>query len=177
MILRDSGGDGVEQSNRKVREFAAAFGEHMADEHQASAMAGRVMGLLLVSQPTERTIDNLAAELQVSRGAISMAMKDLLQLGIIEKTARPRDRRRYFSLKRNLWARLYLDQRANFGDHLEMAERGLDLLRGQPLEAKRPLIEMAAFSRFIIEQMPEFIARWEKESPDLIAALERRHAE
>ncbi|MEN6370306.1 MAG: MarR family transcriptional regulator [Thermotogota bacterium] len=167
----------MEQSNRKAREFAAAFGEHMAVEHRSSAMAGRVMGLLLVSPSAERTIDDLATELQVSRGAISMAMKDLLQLGIIEKTTQPRDRRRYFSLKRNLWARLYLDQRANFSDHLEMAKRGLDLLRGQPLEAKRPLIEMAAFSQFIIEQMPEFIARWEKESPDLIADLERRHAE
>ncbi len=176
MMLRDSGGDGVDQSNRKVREFAAAFGEHMADEHQASAMAGRVMGLLLVSRPTERAIDELAAELQVSRGAISMATKDLLQLGIIEKTARPRDRRRYYSLKRNLWARLYIDQRTNFSDHLEMAERGLDLLQGKSLEAKRPLIEMAAFFRFVSEQMPEFIARWETRGPDLIAELERRYA-
>ncbi len=106
-----------------------------------------------------------------------MATKDLLQLGIIEKTARPRDRRRYYCLKKNLWARLYLDQRTNFGDHLEMAERGLDLLKGQPLEAKRPLIEMAAFFRFVSGQMPEFIARWEKESPNLIADLERRYAE
>ncbi|MDD5263708.1 MAG: MarR family transcriptional regulator [Candidatus Bipolaricaulis sp.] len=167
----------MEQWDRKAREFAAAFGEHMAVEHQASAMAGRVMGLLLISQPAERAIDELAAELQVSRGAISMATKDLLQLGIIEKTARPRDRRRYYCLKKNLWARLYIDQRANFSDHLEMAERGLDLLKGQPLEAKRPLIEMAAFFRFVSEQMPGFVARWEKESPNLISDLERRYAE
>lgn len=167
----------MEQWSRKVREFAAAFGEHMAVEHQASAMAGRVMGLLLISQPAERAIDELAAELQVSRGAISMATKDLLQLGIIEKTARPRDRRRYYCLRKNLWARLYIDQRANFSDHLEMAERGLDLLRGRPLEAKRPLIEMAAFFRFVSGQMPEFVARWEKESPHLISDLERRYAE
>jgi hypothetical protein len=98
-------------------------------------------------------------------------------LGIIEKTARPRDRRRYYCLRKNLWARLYIDQRANFSDHLEMAERGLDLLRGQPLEAKRPLIEMAAFFRFVSGQMPEFVARWETESPKLISDLERRYAE
>lgn len=167
----------MEQWDRKVREFAAAFGEHMAVEHQASAMAGRVMGLLLISQPAERAIDELAAELQVSRGAISMATKDLLQLGIIEKTARPRDRRRYYCLRKNLWARLYIDQRANFSDHVEMAERGLDLLKGESLEAKRPLIEMAAFFRFVSGQMPGFVARWEKESPKLISDLERRYAE
>ncbi|MDD5220664.1 MAG: MarR family transcriptional regulator [Candidatus Bipolaricaulis sp.] len=167
----------MERLDRKKREFAAAFGEHMAVEHRASTMAGRVMGILLVSQPAEGTIDDLAAELQVSRGAISMATKDLLQLGIIEKTTRPRDRRRYYCLKRNLWARLYIDQRANFSDHIEMAERGLGLLEGQPLEAKRPLIEMAAFFRFVSEQMPEFIGRWETRGPALVAELERRYAE
>ncbi len=163
--------------DQKVREFAAAFGEHMAVEHQASAMAGRVMGFLLVAQPAERTIDDLATGLQVSRGAISMATKDLLQLGLIEKTARPRDRRRYYCLKRNVWARLYLDQRANFRDHLEMAERGLALLKGKPVEAKQPLIEMAAFFRFVTEALPDFVAEWEKKSPKLIADLERRYAE
>jgi DNA-binding MarR family transcriptional regulator len=177
MMLPDFGGEDLEQLDRKGREFAAAFGEHMAVEHQASAMAGRVMGLLLISQPPEGAIDDLAAKLQVSRGAISMATKDLLKLGIIEKTTRPRDRRRHYSLKRNLWARLYIDQRTNFGDHLEMAERGLDLLQGKPLEAKLPLIEMAAFFRFVSEQMPEFIARWETRGPDLIAELERRYSE
>jgi DNA-binding MarR family transcriptional regulator len=165
------------QPDRKMREFAAAFGEHMAVEHQASAMAGRVMGLLLVLQPPEATIGDLAAELQVSRGAISMATKDLLQLGIIEKTTRPRDRRRYYSLKRNLWARLYMDQRANFSDHLEMAERGLDLLQGKPLDVKRPLIEMAAFFQFVREQMPVFIEQWENRGPELIAELEQRYGE
>jgi len=106
-----------------------------------------------------------------------MATKDLLQLGIIEKTARPRDRRRYYCLRKNLWARLYIDQRANFSDHVEMAERGLELLKGESLEAKRPLIEMAAFFRFVSGQMPGFVARWEKESPKLISDLERRYAE
>lgn len=159
----------------KVREFAAAFGEHMAADHQSSAMAGRALGFLLVAQPAERTIDELAAGLQVSRGAISMAMKDLLQLGLIEKTTRPRDRRRYYCLRRNVWARLYLDQRANVRDHLEMAERGLDLLKDRPLEAKRPLIEMAAFFTFLSDVVPEFIDEWEKRSPKIIADLERRY--
>mgnify|MGYP001186479161 CR=1 FL=1 len=168
---------GVAHDERKVREFAAAFGEHMAADHQASAMAGRVLGILLVAQPAERTIDDLAAGLQVSRGAISMAMKDLLQLGLIEKTARPRDRRRYYCLRRNVWARLYLDQRANVRDHLEMAERGLDLLKGRPLDAKRPLIEMAAFFTFLRDVMPEYIDEWDKRSPKIIAELERRHRE
>ncbi len=176
LMVRDSGGGNMERLDRKRREFAAAFGEHMAIEHQASAVAGRVIGFLLISQPPETTIDDLAAELQVSRGAISMAAKDLLQLGILEKTARPRDRRRYYSLRRNLWARLHLDQRANFSDHIEMAERGLDLLREKPLDAKRSLIEMAAFFRFVNGQMPEFIARWEKSGPALIAELEKRYA-
>ena len=177
MMALDGGGESLAQPDRKTWEYAAAFGEHMAVEHQASAMAGRVMGLLLILHPPEATIDDLAAELQVSRGAISMATKELLQLGIIEKATRPRDRRRYYSLKRNLWARLYIDQRANFSDHLDMAERGLALLQGKPLEVKRPLIEMAAFFRFVSEQMPEFIAQWETRSPQLIAEFERRYGE
>lgn len=106
-----------------------------------------------------------------------MATKDLLHLGIVEKTARPRDRRHYYCLKPDLWARLYLERRDNFRDHLEMAERGLEMLKGQSLEAKRPLIEMAAFFRFVDDEMPEFVARWQKRSPELLVELEREHAE
>jgi DNA-binding transcriptional regulator GbsR (MarR family) len=168
------GGDPLDRLAQRKREFAALFGEHMALEHEASAMAGRVMGSLLVSHPGERTIDELTSDLGVSRGAISMATRDLLRLGMIEKTGKPRDRRHYYHLRPDLWARLYLERTDNLRDHIAMAERGLEILSGEPLEAKRPLMEMAVFFRFMMEEMPEIVARWRRRSPQMLAELEDR---
>ena len=154
--------------------YAERMGAHMAEEHLTSHMSGRVYGALLVSASAERSIDELAGLLRASRGAISMATKDLMKSGIVERISRAGDRKRYYRLRPNVWSRLYLEQVKNMEEHVQMAEEGLELMRGESSESKERLLEMGAFFRFILEEMPSVVDRWKKRAPELIAELESK---
>ena len=75
------------------RQFIEDMGDLM-DEHGMPHMAGRVIGALLVCDPPHRSLDELAEELQASKGAISMSTQLLIRLGVIEKISIPGERRR-----------------------------------------------------------------------------------
>jgi len=150
------------------------MGIHMADEHSMSHMAGRVFGALLVSDSPEQSIDELATTLRASRGAISMATRELLRTRVVEKLGRAGERRHYYRLRPHLWSRMYLERTDNFQEHVLMAEQGLELLRDQSGETKERLLEMAAFFRFLLEVMPDIVERWKDRSPELMDELAAR---
>ena len=156
-----------------LRAFVEEVGADLADT--LPPMAGRVMAALLVSVSAEMSLEQLADLLRASRGAMSMATQTLLRLGIVQKVRRPPDRRSYFRLRPNLWSELYLESLEHYQTHVRNAEQGLALLAEEPLETKARLIEMSAFFRFIVRGLPEFIARWREEGPQLIEDLCEEH--
>jgi DNA-binding transcriptional regulator GbsR (MarR family) len=64
--------------------------------------AGRIFGLLLVSEEP-RSLDDLAAELQVSKASVSTNTRLLEQRGVLEQVSRPADRRDYYRVPRDLF--------------------------------------------------------------------------
>jgi DNA-binding transcriptional regulator GbsR (MarR family) len=154
--------------------YAERFGLHIADEHTMPNMTGRVMGSLLITREPERSIDSLAEELRASRGAISMAIKDLTRLGLVEKVSRAGDRKYYYHLRPNVWARMYLERLDNYEEHVRIAEEGLRLLDGEPPERRERLLEMGAFFQFLLEKLPEAAAEWRERGPELMKSLERK---
>src|SRR5437867_3493939 len=65
-------------------------------------IAGRIFGLLLVSDDA-RSLDDLAAELRVSKGSVSTNARLLEQRGLLERICRPADRRDYYRAPRDLF--------------------------------------------------------------------------
>jgi DNA-binding transcriptional regulator GbsR (MarR family) len=65
-------------------------------------IAGRIFGLLLVSDDA-RSLDDLAAELQVSKGSTSTNARLLEQRGLLERVCRPADRRDYYRPRPDLF--------------------------------------------------------------------------
>src|SRR5437762_2128546 len=55
-------------------------------------MAGRVLGWLLLCDPAEQTMQQLADHLDASMGSISTMLRLLGQLGLIEKSSIPGER-------------------------------------------------------------------------------------
>lgn len=152
--------------------FAERFGLHMAEEHTMPHMTGRVVGSLLVTMESERSIDSLSEELRASRGAISMAIKDLSRL--VEKVSRAGDRKFYYRLRPNVWSRPYLERVDNYEEHVRLAEEGLRLLADEPAEKRERLLEMGAFFQFLMEKLPEAASEWRTRGPELMRALERK---
>jgi DNA-binding transcriptional regulator GbsR (MarR family) len=65
-------------------------------------IAGRIFGLLLVSEEP-RSLDDLAAELRVSKGSASTNARLLEQRGLLEQICRPADRRDYYRVRPDLF--------------------------------------------------------------------------
>jgi DNA-binding transcriptional regulator GbsR (MarR family) len=66
-------------------------------------IAGRIFGLLLVSAEA-RSLDELAAELQVSKASISTNARLLEHRGVLEQVSRPADRRDYYQIPHDLFS-------------------------------------------------------------------------
>ena len=54
----------------------------------------------------------------------------------------------------------------------ELAREGLDVLRDAPAERRAVLLEMEAFSEFLLEQMPIMQREWEARREALVASGE-----
>jgi len=146
------------QAHRQFVEDAA----DMIAEHGLPHMAARVIGALLICVPPHRALDELAEQLDASKGAISMATQLLLRLAVIEKISIPGERRHYYQIRRDVWATLFMQKEEELERHFRITERGLRLLDGKPVEAKRRLVELLVFLDFVAEELPGFSERWQK---------------
>lgn len=143
------------------RQFIENVGD-MIDEHGFPHMAGRVVGALLVCVPSQLTLDELATELQASKGSISMATQLLLRLSVIEKVSIPGERRRFYRIRPDIWSTLFAQREEHLDRNRQVAEQGIRLLEGKAIDAKRRLLEMLVFLDFVAEESPGFASRWEK---------------
>jgi DNA-binding transcriptional regulator GbsR (MarR family) len=66
----------------------------------------RVHALLLVSEEP-LGLDDLAERLQISRGNVSMCLKELRSWGVIRRTHRPGERRDYYLPESDAWSMLF----------------------------------------------------------------------
>jgi DNA-binding transcriptional regulator GbsR (MarR family) len=163
----------MDESSAGRRQFIEDTGDLM-DEHGLPRMAGRVVGALLICCPPHMSLDELAEALQASKGAISMSTQLLLRLGIIDRISLPGHRRHYFQIRPRLGENLFFDRSGHIRQHLAWVRKGLEQMMGEPVEAKRRLIEMQAFFEFVLEELPGLSARWAEQRE---AVLARRLAE
>jgi DNA-binding MarR family transcriptional regulator len=148
-----------EDREHYVEEFGILVGEF-----GLSRMVGRVLGALLVSDPPERSAEELAEALRVSRGSISSATRTLVQMGLVERRARPGERRDYFRIKLGAWDELVHRELEALSTFRQMAERGLLLMRSGNPQAKRGLEEMRDLYAFWERELPAILKRWEQRS-------------
>jgi DNA-binding transcriptional regulator GbsR (MarR family) len=140
----------------------------LIDEHGLPRMAGRVIGALLVCVPPHLSLDQLAEDVQSSRGAISMATQLLIRLGFIERISLSGERRYYYRLRPGFLEDMMTDRTEHMLRHHQLFERGIELLRDEPIEAKARLIEMQAYMDFLVEELPGLSERWTTRRDELI---------
>ena len=148
-------------------EFIEAAADMMND-HGMPQMGGRVIGALLVCVPPQLTLDELAEDLQASKGSISMATQMLVRLGFIERINLPGERKRHYRVRTNFWEALMAERTEHMLKHYELFAHGLRILRDEPVEMKRRVIEFNAYMDFIVEELPGLNARWEENRARLI---------
>ena len=77
----------------------------VAETDGMSPIAGRLYALLLVSDEA-RSLDELADALAVSKASVSTDARRLLERGIVERVAKAGDRRDYYELSPDFFARI-----------------------------------------------------------------------
>jgi len=149
------------------RRFIEEMGD-LIDEHGLPRMAGRVVGALLTCSPPHMSLDELADALQASKGAISMSTQLLLRLGIIDRISLAGHRRHYYQIRPRMGESLFFDRADEIERHLAVIRRGIEQMKGGPIEAVRRLVEIQVFFEFVLEELSGISTRWAKRCEQLL---------
>ena len=127
-----------------------------------SRMAGRVMGRLLISDPSHQTMHDLVENLHASKASISHATRLLIQIGFVDRVSFPGNRRDHYRIRPGAWVELTRRRAAHITAFRELAERGLGLVKDQPPQKKAALHEMHDIYAFFEREFPPLLERWEQ---------------
>jgi DNA-binding transcriptional regulator GbsR (MarR family) len=122
-------------------------------------IAGRIFGLLLISEDA-RSLDDLAAELRVSKGSVSTNARLLEQRGILERICRPADRRDYYRVPPDLFSHTMAQRLARwerFHEAIGAARTSLPIRSREVLDR---LEEYEAAYAFMSRVIGDALARW-----------------
>jgi DNA-binding transcriptional regulator GbsR (MarR family) len=139
-----------------VEEFGLLF-----EEMGGTRMEGRVMAWLLLAQPPEQSLTEIARGLGVSKAAVSTSARSLLQSRAVERVSEPGQRGDYYrSIPGKLESVLHLDHINALG---HLVDRSLELVAGkdQTQSNYALLREMREFIDFLEAEVPGLVSRWQ----------------
>jgi DNA-binding transcriptional regulator GbsR (MarR family) len=84
------------------REFVDLWGQ-MANHWGINRTMSQIHALLMIS-PEPLTAEQIMDELQISRGNVSMNLRDLINWGIVRRTSLAGDRRDFFVTEQDVWS-------------------------------------------------------------------------
>jgi len=120
-------------------------------------MAGRILGVLLVSDPPSQSIGEISEKLKASKSSVSIMSRLLVENGLIERVASPVPRRDYYRFKPGGW-NLYMHQWLGLMAQLhQITERGLELLKDKPEELRERLQEAHDLFSLIEDKFPALL--------------------
>lgn len=123
-------------------------------------MMGRVIGWLMICEPPEQSAAQIAEGLDISAGAVSTTMRQLVTLGLVERVARPGDRVTYFRVREDMWVDATRAKAGITAFMVQLAERGLALLPDASPARRARLEEMRDFYVYIGEALPRLLDAW-----------------
>ena len=126
-------------------------------------MAGRILGVLLISDPPAQSITDLAQKLKASKSSISIMARLLVEHGLVERVASPVPRRDYYRFKPGGWI-VYMRQWLGLMSALhQITERGLTLMGEKEAGQKQRLVEAHDLFSLIEERFPDLLKQLEQE--------------
>lgn len=151
--------------------FADHVGRFYARRYSFPPMVGRLLGYLMVCDPREQTIAELADALLASRSAITNAVKVIESLHLVERSRAAGERVDRVRLQMRSSQALGMDV-AEYEELRGLAHEGLGVLEGAPPARQATLLEVSAFADFLVEEIPRLHERWERRRAELVASKE-----
>ncbi|MBZ2195334.1 GbsR/MarR family transcriptional regulator [Occultella gossypii] len=141
-------------------EFVEDVARFFTDEG-LPAVAGRVIGWLLICDPPEQTAAQLAGALDASRSSIGNATRMLTPSGLIEGRRRRGERQEYFRIAPDGWSRMLAARYAKATAFRDVIVRGLDALADAPADRRERLEHVDELYEFLQAELPGLWERWE----------------
>jgi hypothetical protein len=151
--------------------FADHMGRFYARRYGFPPMLGRLMGYLSVCDPPDQSIGELAEALLASRSAIAGAVKSAEAMRLLRRTRAAGERMDRVRIDLSSPHATGMDV-SEYEEFREMAQEGLEVLKDAPLERRAVLLEMSAFTDFLVEQIPRMQQDWEARRAAMVAAGE-----
>jgi DNA-binding MarR family transcriptional regulator len=128
-------------------------------------MAGRIFGWLVVCDPPEQSMEDLASAVQGSKASMSTMTRLLVQSGLVEKLRTPGARRDQFRVQPGQWQKLWRARIELIHQATALTRRGLELLGGKSPALRARLEELHRQYCFFGLHFPELLDRLEREWP------------
>lgn len=126
-------------------------------------MAGRVLGVLLVSNPPEQSLNDLCGVLQSSKSALSTTTRLLTEMGLIERVSSAKPREVAFRFIPGGWV-VFMRMRLRLMASLhQIAEWGLELLKDESPTLRERLREAHDMFSLIEQELPVLLRHIEEE--------------
>lgn len=151
--------------------FADHAGRFYVRRYGMAPVVGRLLGYLGVCDPREQSIAELAEALLASRSAIAGAVNHLENLGLIRRTRAAGERMDRVCVDMSS-PRATGFELSEFEEQRELAQEGLRILAGAPLERRAVLLEWVAFIDFWLEKLPVLEQEWKQRREALRASGE-----
>jgi DNA-binding transcriptional regulator GbsR (MarR family) len=147
--------DYTDQHHAFIEQFGLQF-----EQGGLPRMAGRIFGLLLISNPPALTPNEMMAILDASSSSISSMMRILLQLQLVEQTSVPGERSRRYRIQPEGWSKLMMDRMMGVLQVRAILEQGKALLAGEEEQLAERVEEMDRFYAFMQRELEQMVARW-----------------
>ena len=147
-----------ESKARFVERFAASL-----VDAGMPRMASLVFVSLLAEDDARLTADDLVERLDVSRAAVSGAVRYLLHVGMIRRERPAGSRRDYYVLDDDDWYRLIVRRERLLEQWITTTRAGAQAV-GARTPAGRRLARSAEFFEFMQQELAGMLARWEARS-------------
>lgn len=125
------------------------------EEWALPPITGRILGLLMICDPPERSAGQIAETIHASRASLTSNMRFLTTIGLIRKVRVPGDRTTYYRIEDDAWHTVIqrkLQSLAAFGD---IADQGITIAtEGSSRERIRAAQHALTWLRDIAAQNP-----------------------
>lgn len=148
----------LSQEQRQLIEQIGIFYE----QHGMQPVAGRVMGLLLVSEEPKLSFEEIMEALGISKSATSNTLTLLQQVEAVDYTTFPGDRKRYFFARLSNWQQEVLRRMDGILSLSKLLRQALKLRKHSTPEGEQ-LLERIEFLEYLSQEIPVLLEKWTKE--------------
>ena len=133
------------------------FVEHMGrwwETGTGSRAAGRILGWLMICEPSHQSAPELVDALEISTGSVSTQIRFLEELQFVERITFPGDRITYYRLKPDVWVHVMWTETDHLERMMAISEAGAGVV---PEERPERVTDIGLIAGFFLQKWPTFM--------------------